>query len=79
MSTDIYLSKATHEGFVIAVDSDQSYGGSVTLSVYHKPCHELIFNEDASEQHEINHWDFMEAMSQHVRNCGATFTRKQKK
>lgn len=72
MANDIYLSKEILKSF--------GYGSSSIpkeVILWHEPCGVVVYA--ATDAADRNAWVFMEAMSQHVRECGATFTRKMPK
>lgn len=70
MATDIYLSKAVLDQFFYTSNTIVAD----LIHVWHEPCGVLIY--EAEDAEERNAWAFMEAMSKHVRECEATFTRR---
>lgn len=70
MATDIYLSKAIHEQYEITFWHDCPLGiGGIQLT--HLPCDKSILDDDRDDNNQYTHWDYMEAMSKHARECEA--------
>ena len=66
MATDIYLSKEVHEqySFNLWYDCEAGVGSN---DLIHDPCNTEIMELDSN----VSHWDVMEAMSKHNRECPA--------
>lgn len=68
MATDIYLSKEVHQQYSFHSWHDCEAGVG-SMSVIHDPCNTDILEVDTGK--DIDHWDVMEAMSKHNRECAA--------